>query len=97
MDVPAITRRFSEVVNAETVRLDLGAALIAAHATPGLDADEVIGRLDDLAWEVSEPTVEGVLRWYREAAFVGDRVTYGDPRNSYLDEVLDDDEIWDME
>ncbi len=89
VDVPAITRRFSEVVAADVVRLDLGAALIAAHANAGLDVDVVTGRLDELASEVEHPTVDGLLDWYREAGFVGDRVTYGDPRNSYLDHVLE--------
>ena len=88
MELPAITTRFSEVVNGDTVRLDLGAALIAAHGTPGLVADEVLVHLDELAEQVGEPTVEGILDWYRDAGFEGDRTTYGDPRNSYLDQVL---------
>ncbi|MEO1063834.1 MAG: transglutaminase-like domain-containing protein [Actinomycetota bacterium] len=89
MELPAITTRFSEVVNADPVRLDLAAALIAAHASPGLVADEVVERLDELADQVETPTVEGLLDWYRAAGFDGDRTTYGDPRNSYLDQVLD--------
>ncbi len=89
VDVPPITRRFAEVVSADVVRLDLGAALIAAHANPDLDVEWLAGRLDELAGEVDRPTVDGVLDWYRDAGFTGDRATYGDPRNSYLDHVIE--------
>lgn len=83
------TTRFAELVAVEPVPLDLAAALIGAHGDPGADADEVVVRLDALAADVAEPTLDGIVDWFRGAGFEGDRVTYGDPANSYLHRVLD--------
>jgi regulator of sirC expression with transglutaminase-like and TPR domain len=70
--------------------LDEAALVIAAHANPALDVATQLRRLDDLAAEVPQPetaAVCGVL--FGRLGLGGDRDTYDDPRNSYLDQVLD--------
>lgn len=86
------TARFRRLVEGpdESMRLDEGALLIAAHAYPGLDVDAEIARLDALAAGVSEPTLEGVrAHLFEVLGFRGNAADYGDPRNSYLNDVLD--------
>ena len=70
--------------------LDEAALLVAAHARDGLDVDRYLGRLDLSA--VSCPAGDGsaLLRHVFEVErYAGDDETYYDPRNSYLDEVID--------
>ena len=85
------TARFAELVgrpDAE-IALDEGAFLIAAHAYPDLDVDREQGRLDELAASCP-PTLEGVCeRLFDVLGFTGNRRRYSDPRNSFLNEVLD--------
>lgn len=92
------TERFTALVSlpARDVPLDLAALLIAAHDHP-LDVDAELGRLDRLAHDVDAAGATDA-RSIAEAlfgtdavvgAFVGNRTDYGDPRNSYLDRVLD--------
>jgi regulator of sirC expression with transglutaminase-like and TPR domain len=70
--------------------LDEAGLLIAAHAHPGLDVDAQLGRFDELADRVGEPTLDGVRRLlFRDLGFVGNTDDYYDPANSYLDDVLD--------
>jgi regulator of sirC expression with transglutaminase-like and TPR domain len=91
------TERFTALVAlpARDVPLDLAALLIAAHDHP-LDVDTELARLDRVAHDVEAagatdaPSIAEAL-FGRDAvggAFVGNRDDYGDPRNSYLDEVL---------
>jgi regulator of sirC expression with transglutaminase-like and TPR domain len=87
-----VTDRFAELVRGpeSDCRLDLGALLIAAHADRGLDVDEQLERLDALAGQVTEPTLEGLTRQlFQEQGFQGDVDDYANPRNSLLDSVLD--------
>lgn len=89
MDPTARFRRLVQGSDAE-VRLDEGALLIAAHAHPGLDVDAGLARLDELAAGCREPSFDGVTgRLFGELGFRGNEDDYGDPRNSYLDDVLD--------
>jgi regulator of sirC expression with transglutaminase-like and TPR domain len=70
--------------------LDEAALIIAAHANPALDVAAQLRRLDELAAEVAQPdaaAVCGVL--FGRLGLRGDRDNYDDPRNSYLDQVLD--------
>ena len=86
------TARFSEVVRspAGELRLDTAAMLIAAHASPDLDVDAELRRLDDLAAGCGEPTLDALRRHlFVELGFSGNAVEYYDPRNSFLNEVLD--------
>ena len=70
--------------------LDKAALLIAAHARPELDVDAQLGRLDHLAAQVGEPTLDGLTRLlFSELAFTGNRASYYEPDNSFLDQVLD--------
>lgn len=86
------TRRFAELVarpEAE-IPLDEAAALIGAHARPGLDVAATLAGLDELARACPAPTFEGLCRHlFEDCGFRGDREHYGDPRNSYLHEVLE--------
>jgi regulator of sirC expression with transglutaminase-like and TPR domain len=82
-------------------RLDLltGALLIARDAHPGLDLGAQRARLDELARPLSgrglsglPPSVQARLLsdyLYVVCGFHGDRSDYHDPRNSFLNEVLD--------
>ena len=66
--------------------IDLGRAalLIAAEEYPDLDVDAYLRRLDDLAGRVRAGE-----DLYRDLGFHGNRDDYYDPRNSYLNEVID--------
>lgn len=88
-----IARRDSAVNLAE------GAFLIAQDAYPDLDVEAHLLRLDDLAeplrsdWQAYAPLEDQVARLnghlFGELGFRGNREAYHDPRNSYLNEVLD--------
>jgi regulator of sirC expression with transglutaminase-like and TPR domain len=87
-----LTERFVELVNGPEPALPLDEAglLIAAHAKPKLDVAEQLARFDALAEEVREPTLDGLRRLlFRDLGFAGNEDDYFDPRNSYLDDVLD--------
>ena len=91
--VPVVdaTERFTELVRRPPgeVPLDEGALLIAAHAHPDLDISGVLAELDGLAENMpsaSAADVAGAL--FGEGGFAGNTLDYGDPRNSYLDDVL---------
>jgi regulator of sirC expression with transglutaminase-like and TPR domain len=72
------------------VPLDRAALLISACAQPGLDVDTQLGRLDDVAAQVREASVEGVTSLlFGRLGLRGNTDDYGDPRNSFLDQVLD--------
>jgi len=86
------TERFVALVQGpeEELALDEAALLMAAHAQPNLDVAEQLSRLDDLAGALLEPSASalaGLL--FEELGFSGNTEDYGDPRNSYLDQVLD--------
>ncbi len=86
------TGRFAELVHRPDpeVALDEGALLIAAHAYPGLDVAGQLRRLDELAASCPEPTLEGLRQHlFSGLGFTGNRKRYADPRNSFLNEVLD--------
>jgi regulator of sirC expression with transglutaminase-like and TPR domain len=81
----------------ESVPLDLGAALVAAHEQPWLEPDLVVSDLDELAGGLHMPTgaplVEQVARLnhhlFSTLGFCGDEAVYDAPFNSYLDRVLE--------
>jgi regulator of sirC expression with transglutaminase-like and TPR domain len=86
------TPRFiSQVRRPETeLALDEAALLIAAHAEPDLDVDLQLRRLDQLAARVGHATAGGVRELlFGELGLRGNDEDYGDPRNSFLDQVLD--------
>lgn len=86
-----VTERFRALVaQPETqIALDEAALLIAAHATPGLDVDRELTRIDDLAERCFAPTLDALTRHlFVDLAFRGNQGDYYDPRNSYLNEVI---------
>jgi regulator of sirC expression with transglutaminase-like and TPR domain len=85
------TERFTELVALDdaSIPLDEVALRVAAHALPELDVLHELGRLDRLASKCSDPTLHGLLRLlFRDQGFTGNRADYYDPRNSFLNEVL---------
>jgi regulator of sirC expression with transglutaminase-like and TPR domain len=88
------TGRFAELVQGPadvlTEHLDEVALLIAAHANPGLDVEHYRRRLDAIAARCDEPVLAEVShQLFGVEGLRGNDDDYYDPRNSYLDEVLD--------
>jgi regulator of sirC expression with transglutaminase-like and TPR domain len=86
------TKRFAELVQGPeaAIPLDEAALLVAAHAQPGLDVAAQLRRLDEVAAGVAEPTLDGLRRHlFVDLGFSGNDIDYHDPRNSFLNEVLD--------
>jgi regulator of sirC expression with transglutaminase-like and TPR domain len=93
--------RFAELARLPDAKIDLAfAALwIAAEEYPSLDVHAYLGRLDALAAAAAPrlgeaapeaERAESLLRFlYQEQGFTGNEKAYDDPRNSYLNEVLD--------
>ena len=93
--------RFVRLVGRRDASLNLAEAalLIAQDAYPDLDIDAYLQGLDELAeplragWREYAPLPELVARLnghlFGEIGFRGNREDYYDPRNSYLNEVLD--------
>jgi regulator of sirC expression with transglutaminase-like and TPR domain len=89
MDVEARWRKLIALPEHE-LPLDHAALLISAHANPDLDVDAQLERLVDLAGRLHEPSTAAACDLlFGTLGLQGDRVTYGDPSNSYLDRVLD--------
>lgn len=87
-----LDERFAALVSRPDAQIPLDEAslVIAAHARPELDVDEQLRVIDGIAAEVRDPTLTGVLRLlFRDLGFVGDSETYYDPRNSFLDDVIE--------
>ena len=84
--------RFVELVQRPEpeVALDEAALLIAAHAYPDLDVGGQLARLDELAEACPEPTLDGLRQHlFAGLGFTGNTRRYADPRNSFLNDVLD--------
>ena len=103
MSAPAHSARarFSAAVSGPDERIDLGAAalLIAAQEYPQLALEPYLRRLDVLAERVNDrlsnetapPVVLGELTrvLFSEEGLRGNEAAYYDPRNSFLNDVLD--------
>jgi regulator of sirC expression with transglutaminase-like and TPR domain len=92
VDVSEASARFGALVERpeEEIPLDEAALLIAAHAYPALDVAAELARLDRLAEGCRTPTLDALVRYlFVEERFGGDHHDYYDPRNSYLNDVLD--------
>lgn len=82
--------RFAELITrpAAEAHLDLLAALIGASFEPKTDVGKVIVALDHLA-EHCAPTFDSILdELFASGRLRGNTADYGDPRNSYLHQVL---------
>lgn len=93
-------REFAELTGGPDGRVDLARAAlaIARWEYPGLDADAYLERLDALARGVdgARRATDPLGRLHRlreylfvEQGFAGNREDYYDPRNSFLNDVLD--------
>jgi regulator of sirC expression with transglutaminase-like and TPR domain len=86
------TQRFADLMAqpATTIPLDEVALLIAAHAEPGLDVHAQLARLDRLADQCFAPTLDALVTYlFIDLGFRGNTQDYWDPRNSFLNDVLD--------
>lgn len=93
--------RWKEIAAGPEEEIDLveAALLIAAHEYPGLDILACIGRLEELGTELKRrlrrdisptETVIALNRYlFDELGFSGNTQDYYDPRNSFLNDVLD--------
>lgn len=103
MTVPARSARarFADVVQRPEPEIDLASAalLIAAEEYPQVAPEPYLRRLDELAerardrgWDEMAPVVmvQEVSRvLFEEEGFRGNRMEYYDPRNSFLNDVID--------
>ena len=92
---------FAQLISQEDARIDLSRAclLIAQDAYPDLDVERYIGEIERMATRVRArlaPTAAGEDRvvalnqlLYEELGYWGNTEDYYDPRNSYLNEVID--------
>jgi regulator of sirC expression with transglutaminase-like and TPR domain len=83
------TERFAELVRApdREVPLAEAALLIAAHDHP-VDLAAVLDELEVLARDAPDTSEALARHLFVDLGFTGNAADYGDPRNSYLDEVL---------
>lgn len=94
-------RQFRELAEGDITNAELARAalLIALEDYPRLDVDHYLGLLDDLAARVEKRCVPGEPPIFRLGhlhaemfdvdGYTGDVVNYYDPRNAYLNEVID--------
>ena len=86
------TARFTTLVRGQesAIPLDRLALLVAAHANPALDIGRSIDRLDDIAARCTDHSFAGVIDHLLVAEkFLGNHDDYYDPRNSFLNDVVD--------
>ncbi|MEM7483475.1 MAG: transglutaminase-like domain-containing protein [Acidobacteriota bacterium] len=93
--------RFREVIEGlgETIELDRAALLLAGLEYPDLDVDPWLQRLDEMGAEVARrisgvsgdyERLEALTRFlYRDVGLRGNTDDYYDPRNSFLNDVLE--------
>jgi regulator of sirC expression with transglutaminase-like and TPR domain len=87
-----VTERFAEVVrrSERDIPLDEACLLIAAHAHATVDIEARLQELDGLGASVDVDDAATLAHaLFVERGFAGNTIDYGDPRNSYLDDVLD--------
>jgi regulator of sirC expression with transglutaminase-like and TPR domain len=87
-----LARRFADIVHRPEpqIPLDEAALVIAARAQPALSIEHEMQRLDTLAADVRDGTLTGLLRLlFRDLGYHGNQGDYYDPRNSFLNEVIE--------
>jgi regulator of sirC expression with transglutaminase-like and TPR domain len=99
--VTSIEERWDRLVGAPPEDVDLaeGALLIAAEEYRGLDVDGYLARIDGMGRELRRRLRSDVSRTetllalnryvFEELGFSGNSADYYDPRNSYLNEVIE--------
>ncbi len=94
-----LPRTFPELLLTPEVPVDRAALIVARDVYPQLDVDLQLARIDELATPLAprlarcrttnaQASVLGTYV-YDELGFRGDEETYYDPRNSYLNDVID--------
>jgi regulator of sirC expression with transglutaminase-like and TPR domain len=86
------TARFTTLVQGPepAIPLDQLALLVAAHADHGLDIGRSIDRLDEIADRCTDRSFGGLTHHlFAEEGFGGNRDDYYDPRNSFLNDVIE--------
>jgi regulator of sirC expression with transglutaminase-like and TPR domain len=85
---PAV--RFAALVSGppQALQLDVACCLMSAAFTGRHNQAQVLARLDQLSGQVVDRSLEGVLDVMRRQ-LAGARDDYYDPRNSFIDEVLE--------
>lgn len=89
---------FTAFVRSLNYELETGLLLLSRTVSPSLDAGACCGQLDEMAARCRQLIVEPATAreqcriinrvLFHEWGFRGDREHYGDPRNSFLDQVL---------
>ncbi len=96
-DTPA-RARFAALLGRPVIPLDEAALAIAAEEYPDLDPGPTLAALDALAAEVAARVgdlrpplrvLQAMRAVFREAGFHGNEKEYYDPRNSFLNEVIE--------
>lgn len=91
-------QEFAALISRDPIPLATGALLIAKEEYGNLDVAHYAGCLDELAREVGPwmsggsvvERVKALSRFlFEHKGFAGNRLSYGDPRNSFLNEVLE--------
>lgn len=93
-------REFAALMERPDDEVDLAEAalLVARDAYPELAVADYLGRLDEMAVEATgglapdadlDTRLVALVTWYTAAGFRGNLADYYDPRNSYLNEVMD--------
>lgn len=98
-DIADIRRDFAMLAAREPVPLARGALLIAQEEYPALELDKYLDKLAALAREaemvvkMGNDTIEKIQLLshflFEQKGFEGNREEYADPRNSFLNEVID--------
>lgn len=101
MDFPIARQRFYQEIHQPEALIDLlkAALYLAQEEYPDLEADEYVNAVDTMAMEVqerlpAEPYPLRIIRainayLYDDLGFRGNTDSYYDPRNSFLNEVID--------
>jgi len=99
MSVAAARQRFTYEIQADPIDLGRAALWIAQEAYPNLEAEEYLAALDEMAAELQErlPPERYPMRilktlnhyLFEDLGFRGNSEDYYDPRNSFLNEVID--------
>jgi regulator of sirC expression with transglutaminase-like and TPR domain len=99
MDFPLPRQQLYQLVRQETFNLAEAALYIAQEEYPSLDLQVYLDQLDQIAFQVRQrlPEAQYPLKWiqcinhylFTELGFVGNTQDYYDPRNSFLNDVLE--------
>jgi regulator of sirC expression with transglutaminase-like and TPR domain len=92
MPDPPLAARFASLLALPDAQIPLDevSLVIAAHAQPGLDVEAELAVIDDIAAQVRDPTLTGLSRLlFRDLGFTGNSTDYYDPRNSFLNVVVE--------